>query len=113
MARKRKNQTVPGTIYRNKNRWWWKVKLPGDENIRNLPLKPIGADFATSHRDVAEEIAKNMWHEAVLKADKPFGDDDPTIAALVHRYQEYAKSYYVNPDGTNTGWTAPRNLIHV
>ncbi len=36
-------QRVPGTVYLNKNRYWWKVKLPGEPKIKARPLRPVGA----------------------------------------------------------------------
>ncbi|HUT31613.1 MAG TPA: hypothetical protein VMX13_17615 [Sedimentisphaerales bacterium] len=36
MAIKSRKTRLPRSIYKNKNRWWWKVKLPGEENISIL-----------------------------------------------------------------------------
>ena len=59
MARKTRNQKrsadLPGTIYLNKNRWWWKVQLPGEDKIKARPLKPIGSRYATTDYAVAVE----------------------------------------------------------
>jgi hypothetical protein len=42
MAKNRKHGLL-GTIYKNKNRWWWKVKLPGEDKDKAYPRKPIGS----------------------------------------------------------------------
>ena len=34
---------LPGTIYLNKNRYWWKVQLPGEDRPVARPVKPVGA----------------------------------------------------------------------
>ena len=53
--------SVPGTIYLNKNRYWWKVQLPGENKSKARPLRPIGAKYATSDYSVACEVAGNLW----------------------------------------------------
>jgi hypothetical protein len=32
MANAKRTVDLPGSIYKNGNRYWWKVKLPGEEN---------------------------------------------------------------------------------
>ncbi len=50
MARKRRHQKqtadLPGTIYLNKKRYWWKVRLPGEEKSKARPLTPVGRRYA-------------------------------------------------------------------
>ena len=58
--------TIPGTIYLNKNRYWWKVQLPGEPAAKAQPLKPIGARFATAGF-VACEVAGNLWQQVVYQ----------------------------------------------
>jgi integrase len=55
---------VPGSIYLNNGRYYWKVKLPGEKRRRAIPLKPSGSQFATKNRDVANAIAGEMWQRA-------------------------------------------------
>ncbi|MHC4334567.1 MAG: hypothetical protein ACYSUV_12580 [Planctomycetota bacterium] len=56
MAIKSRKTRLPGSIYQNKNRWWWKIKLPGEEKMRARPLRPVGPKFATTDRNVAQEV---------------------------------------------------------
>jgi membrane protein involved in colicin uptake len=58
-------ETLPGTIYQKKNRWWWKVKLPGEDKTRARALKPSGSRFATTDLNEAQEIARRMWGLAI------------------------------------------------
>jgi hypothetical protein len=34
----RRRNRVPGCIFINHGRYWWRVKLPGEEKLRALPL---------------------------------------------------------------------------
>jgi hypothetical protein len=43
MVKRKTNHNLPGSIYKNGSRWWWKVKLPGEENSKSRPLKPVGS----------------------------------------------------------------------
>ena len=98
MARKTE---LPGSIYKNKNRWWWKVRLPGEDKPKSRPLKAVGTRFATSDRNVAEEVARQMWELVLFQSEQPV--DDPTnIAGLVKAYLMHAKEYYKAPDGKST-----------
>ena len=44
---------VPGTIYLNGGRCWWKVKPPGETEAKARPPQPVGAQFATDDRGYA------------------------------------------------------------
>lgn len=57
--------TLPGTLYRRGNRWWWCVALPGESKPKPRPLKPKGAKVATSDRHLAEEIAVELWGQTI------------------------------------------------
>lgn len=46
---KRKSQ-LPGCIYQNKNRYWWKVKLPGTSKTKAIPLIPQGGRYKSDNR---------------------------------------------------------------
>jgi integrase len=106
MATKSRRTRLPGSIYQNKNRWWWKVKLPGEEKMRARPLKPVGAKFATTDRNVAREVAQDMWQQAVFHGrHKAEGD---SISALVTRYLEHAERYYRGADGKTS--REPENI---
>jgi hypothetical protein len=65
MTEKSFKVTLPGSLYEKNNRWWWKVKLPGETRVRARGLKPKGARFATADRDEAEKVAREMWESAI------------------------------------------------
>ena len=56
---------LPGNMYRKNKRWWWKVKLPGEDRTRARALKAAGAQFAATSRKVAEQVAREMWELAI------------------------------------------------
>lgn len=68
MAKKSFKVTLPGSLYQKNDRWWWKVKLPGETRLKARGLKPKGKHFATADRDEAEEVARCMW-ESAIRAD--------------------------------------------
>ncbi len=57
--------TLPGTLYQRGSRWWWYVKLPGEDKPRSRPLKSNGARAAVSDRKAAEEIALALWEQTI------------------------------------------------
>jgi len=65
MTEKSFKVTLPGSLYEKNNRWWWKVKLPGETRVRARGLKPKGARFAAADRDEAEKVAREMWESAI------------------------------------------------
>ena len=81
MAKNRKHN-LPGTIYKNKNRWWWKVKLPGEDKSKARPLKPVGSSMATKDYNVAVECAKMMLSQTVFKTQQKSNGLASTIAEL-------------------------------
>ena len=102
-TRKHKRPTdLPGTIYLNKRRYWWKVQLPGEEKPKAYPLKPVGACYATTDFVVAVECARQVFQQHLFEKDVPFQGDVKTVADLVRAYKAYAKSYYVDPAGKET-----------
>jgi integrase len=107
MAKKSRKAKLPGSIYQNKNRWWWKVKLPGEAKPRAFPLKPTGARFATADRNVAEEVAREMWQRALFRSQSP-ATDTSNIAGLVRAYLKHANEYYRGPDDRPT--REPENI---
>ncbi len=56
---------LPGAFYQRANRWWWRVKLPGEDKAKARPLKPDGEKAGTADRETAERIAFEMWEHAV------------------------------------------------
>lgn len=57
--------TLPGEFHQRADRWWWRVKLPGEDRARARPLKLDGAKAAVDDRETAEKIAFEMWEHAV------------------------------------------------
>ena len=68
MAKNTNIQEVPGCIYLNKTRYWWRVKLPGQDKYATIPLKPVGAKLAATDLSVAKEVARNLWEQAIYAA---------------------------------------------
>ena len=72
MTEKSFKVTLPGSLYEKNNRWWWKVKLPGETRVRARGLKAKGARFATADRDEAEKVADRVCiidHGRILVMD--------------------------------------------
>lgn len=59
------NIALPGEFYQRADRWWWRVKLPGENRAKARPLKPDGAKTAAADRETAARIAFEMWEQAV------------------------------------------------
>ena len=88
--------TVPGHIYPNHGRYWWKVKLPGADEPDDIPLKPVGAKYATKELRVAKAIARQMYQEALAAHERDTGDIVPieSISDLTERYRIHLTEYY-------------------
>lgn len=65
MSNRPPRATLPGEMYQENGRWWWKVRLPGEPRVRARALKPEGARFAAKSRKVAERVACEMWFLAI------------------------------------------------
>ena len=100
MAQKRKrNRTadLPGTIYLNKNRYWWKVQLPGEDKAKSRPLKTVGCRYATTDWLVAVEVARNLYQEHIYTNESPASlQQVDSIAALAAAYIQFCKGYYLD-----------------
>lgn len=83
---------MQGSIYKNKSRYWWKVKLPGKTKYEHIPLKPMGAKYATKEKDVAVEVAKMLWQEAVKETESR--TVLKTMSDVTTAYYEHCKVYY-------------------
>ncbi|RKY08879.1 MAG: hypothetical protein DRP65_08525 [Planctomycetota bacterium] len=98
-----KEAKLPGTIYLNKNRYWWKVKLPGEAKIKARPLRPVGAKYATKDIGVARELAKNLLHQALFYSQKEAcAECDGSVMSIVKAFCDYARNYYKDVDGNIT-----------
>lgn len=56
---------LPGNMHQKKNRWWWRVQLPGESKPKDRALRPKRSRFGTTDRPVAEEVAFQMWQTAI------------------------------------------------
>jgi hypothetical protein len=79
-----------GSLYKNGNRWWWRVKLPGEKKRKGIPLKPAGAKLPTKDKDIAIGVAEMLWQQAVTGKT----DSAKTISDVVNLYHEHCKTYY-------------------
>ena len=96
-TRKHKRTTdLPGTIYLNKNRYWWKVQLPGDDKPKARPLKPVGCRYATTDWRVAVEVARKMYQDHIYASGSAaLPEQIDSIAALVAAYVQFCRGYYL------------------
>ncbi|AQT68052.1 site-specific tyrosine recombinase XerC [Anaerohalosphaera lusitana] len=100
MAKAKKNHNLPGAIYKNGNRWWWKVQLPGEDKLRSRPLKPFGSSLATKDHCVAVECAKVLMAKAVFESQQDPEERIENIAELCKAYMAHAREYYKKADGS-------------
>ncbi len=100
--RKTTRSALPGSIYLNKNRYWWKVQLPGEAKAKARPLKPIGARFATTDYSIAIEVAKALLEKHLFETSQNSQGEIFNIAGLVRAYMDYANGYYVDSEGNLT-----------
>lgn len=100
MAKRKKNPNIPGSIYKNGNRYWWKVQLPGEDKITSRPLKPLGSSMATKDYNVAVECAKILLSKAVFGSKQDPTERIETVAELCRAYVDYVRQYYMTEDGT-------------
>lgn len=84
-----------GTIYKNGNRYWWKVRFPGDEKFSFIPLKPKGSKFSTKDLVMAEKLARDLWDENLRKGRAIAWDGK--LATLIKMYHAHNKEYYLPP----------------
>jgi len=84
---------INGTIYLNHGRYWYRIKLPGENSFRQIPLKPTGSKFATKDYQVACVVAEDIYKQLCQKKDTSV-PDCKTIADLTIRYLTHAEGYY-------------------
>lgn len=87
--------TLPGKAYQRGNRWWWCVKLPGEEKARSRPLKAQDAKAAVSDRKAAEAVALEIWEQAVREqAEKQTkAESSQTIARLKAQFLDRVRHF--------------------
>ena len=87
--------TLPGKAYQRGTRWWWSVKLPGEEKARARPLKSAGAKTATSDAAEAERIALEMWEQAIREQaqSKARLESSETVERLKAQFLEKVRHF--------------------
>jgi len=95
---------LPGTLWVNRGRWNWKVRLPGDAARKNYPLRQHGSKTALAEgkgRDVAESIAWRMW-ESASKTTERQRETGKTLDHVCALFMQHAETYYRRADGSPT-----------
>jgi integrase len=106
MSTKKTKHNLPGTIYKNGNRYWWKVKLPGEEVAKARPLIPVGASIATTDYNVAVECAKTLFARTVFESEQKITGSITTISELAKAYIGYVDEYHRDQQGFKTKETS-------
>ena len=75
------------------------MQLPGEEQIKARPLKPVGSKFATTDKAVALEIAQNLWQEAIYRGSNIKVKEITNIASLASAYLSHVDEYYIDENG--------------
>jgi integrase len=94
MAKRKKTPNIPGSIYKNGNRYWWKVQLPGEDEPKPRPLKPTNSSLATTDYCVAVECAKILLAQSMLVSKDKHNGSVETVGELVKVYLEHVDTYY-------------------
>lgn len=102
MSTKKAKHNLPGTIYKNGKRYWWKVKLPGESELKSRPLIPAGSTMATTDFNVATECAKLQFSQAIFQSEQKFVGQITTIAELSKAYLQHVDTYYIDCKGDKT-----------
>ncbi len=102
MAKGKAKHDLPGSIYKNGNRWWWKIRLPGKTKTTAIPLKPAGSSMATKNHNVAVECAKMLLAKAVFEDQQKSAGPVRTVAELAKAYLEHVDNYYKDSEGNPT-----------
>ncbi len=86
---------LPGRIYQRGTRWWWCTELPGDDKPKARPLKAKGDKAATEDRKQAEEIAFEMWEQAVrdIAQRQVRSDAEQKVARLKAQFLEKIRDF--------------------
>lgn len=58
---------LPGTLCQRDDGWWWQVKLPGQAEAQDRPLKPKGSETPTDDLDTAQSLALQMYEQALAE----------------------------------------------
>jgi integrase len=94
---------LPGTLWINRSRWNWKVRLPGTPTRRNYPLRIHGQRTAIPEkkgRSLAESLAWRMW-ESASRHDTAH-DTRPSLDGICGLFLDWGRTYYRTSDGRPT-----------
>jgi integrase len=95
---------LPGTLWVNRGRWNWRVKLPGDDKRKNYPLKLPGQKYAIPEdkgESLAISLAWRIWERRSREQPKPAAECG-TLEDVAARFLAWADTYYRKIDGTPT-----------
>lgn len=91
----------PGSIFDNHGRWWWSVRLPGEDRRHKRPLcAPASAVAMSVERHPyaeAEHAAWREWEKAVHSDRR--GDAGRTVNDVCDAWCAHALEYYRDADG--------------
>ncbi len=102
---------LPGTLWINRGRWNWKVRLPGSNKRKNYPVKQSNMNAAlpdTKDRKMAESICWRIWERAGKDAIK--GKAITTLNEVADQYLHWCEEYYQKADGSQTGQSANTSI---
>ncbi len=87
--------TLPGTLYQRGDRWWWSVKLPGEDKAKARPLKEKGAKAAVQDLATAEALALALWEQSIREqaALQIQVESSQKIAALKAQFLEQVRHF--------------------
>ncbi len=87
--------TLPGKLFQRGDRWWWSVKLPGEDKARSRPLKPKGSKAAVSDSETAEKIALEMWEQAIREQTQRqiVAESSRKVAALKAQFLDRVRHF--------------------
>ncbi len=77
---------LPGTLWVNHGRWNWRVKLPGDDKRKNLPLRLPGQSLPIPEgkgKSLAESLTWQIWEKATRKDSGRSTTGDSRFICLV------------------------------
>lgn len=95
---------MKGTIYVNNGKWYYMVRLPGEDCRKAHPLCAPGQSVALSAdrpKELAVQSAWRMW-EAATKSVPTIALKRATVDDISARYIEHGLVYYRGSDGVPT-----------
>ncbi len=87
--------TLPGKLFLRGDRWWWSVKLPGENKAGSRALRPQGAKAAVSDRETAEKIALETWEQAIREQAQRqmMAESSQKVAALKAQFLDKVRHF--------------------